>query len=294
MSWRALVAVMLWGASFVASKVALAELSPVHLILLRAVLASLALGLLLLQTGSWHKVTHLARRDWTHIGLLVLISVFPHQLAQMAGLQRTTAINAALLITLAPLFMFALSAVFFGEPVTRLKVGGFFLAVLGSVLVITRGSLQALSLSSHTLAGDLLIILSAVGWALYSTLGKDLLQKRSPLLVVTLVFNLSVPAMATMAAFGAPSFAPELSRMTGRSWVAVLFLAWGCSALAYVLWYEALQRQEMTRVSVLQYLQPLVATLLSTFLLDEAVVGATIIGGGMILGGVALVNRQRQ
>jgi drug/metabolite transporter (DMT)-like permease len=72
----------------------------------------------------------------------------------------------------------------------------------------------------------------------------------------------------------------------------VLFLAWGCSALAYVLWYEALQRQEMSRVGVLHYLQPVVTTLLGVFLLAESVTWATAVGGGMILSGVALVNRR--
>jgi drug/metabolite transporter (DMT)-like permease len=276
----------------VASKIALAELSPVHLLLLRAGLGALALDALLLRTKGWGEAAHLTPRDWRRIGLLVLISVFPHQLAQIVGLQQTTAINSALLITLAPLFMFALSAAFFGEPVTRPKVTGFMVAILGSMLVITRGRLETLNLSSHTLVGDLLIVLSAAGWALYSTLGKGLLQKRSPLLVVALVFSLSVPLTAGLAALKGQSLLNVLSRTTWHTWAAVLFLAWGCSALAYVLWYEALQRQEMSRVGVLHYLQPVVTTLLGVFLLAESVTWATAVGGGMILSGVALVNRR--
>ncbi|UCC61443.1 MAG: DMT family transporter, partial [Anaerolineae bacterium] len=146
----------------------------------------------------------------------------------------------------------------------------------------------------QTLAGDLLIVVSAMGWALYSALGKDLLRTQSPLLVVTLVFDCSLPVLVTTTALGKLSFLGALSKMTWRSWAAVIFLAWGCSALGYVLWYRALQRQEMSRVSVLQYLQPLVATLLGVLLLGESVTWATLVGGGMIMGGVALVNRQQQ
>jgi drug/metabolite transporter (DMT)-like permease len=293
MNWRALIAVILWGASFVAGKFALKELSPVQLILIRVSLAALALNTLLWRQGDWQQLSRLTRGDWMRIGILVLISIFPHQLVQMMGLQQTTAINSALLITLAPLFIFALSAAIFDEPVTRFKVAGFMVAILGSTLVITRGKLQTVSLGSHTLAGDLLIVVSAVGWALYSTLGKDLLQRRSPLLVVTLVFNLSVPVMAALAALDGHNLLSALSKMNSRGWGAVLFLAWGCSAWAYVLWYAALQRQQMSRISVLQYLQPLVATLLGILLLKESIAWATSVGGGMILGGVALVNRRR-
>ncbi len=294
MHWGALVAVLLWGASFVASKIALAELSPGHLILMRALLGGLALDALLVWRGGWRNVAYLTRRDWGRIGLLVLISVFLHQLAQMAGLRQTTAINGSLLITLAPLFMFALSTIFFHEPVTRLKVTGFLAAILGSALVITRGNPRALGVSSGTLAGDLLVVLSAVGWTLYSTMGKDLLKKHAPVLIVTLVFNLSVPVVALSTAFSEQGLQSALRGMTWRGWAAVFFLAWGCSALAYVLWYAALQKVQVSHVGVLHYLQPLVTALLGILLLGESIAWATVIGGGMILGGVALVNRQRR
>jgi len=293
LSWQALVAVVFWGASFVAGKFALAELSPLHLVLVRAILAALALDLFLWWRRGWIDAAHLTRYDWARIGLLTLLSVFPHQLAQMAGLRQTTAVNSALLVTLGPLFMFLLSASFFGERVTRFKVAGFLIAILGSTLVITRGDLQSLRLSGNTLAGDLLVVVSALGWALYSTLSKGLLQKRPPVLVAALVFSLSVPVLAATAQLNGGGLMAALPSLTWRGWGAVLFLAWACSALGYILWYRALQKHEISRVSVLQYLQPLVATLLSILLLNESVAWATAIGGGLIMGGVALVNRKQ-
>lgn len=294
MNWGALVAVILWGASFVATKMALAELAPVHVMALRVGLGAVALNLWLTRQRRWGELAQLERRDWLRIGLVVLVSVFLHLSTQVMGLQRTTAVNGSLLITLAPLFMFALSAIFFGEAVTWLKGLGFLTAILGSALVITRGHLGALSLSSQTLTGDLLIVTSAVGWALYSTLAKELMQSRSPLIVVTLTFNLSLPVLAVLVALTGPGFLRAVSHASGRAWGAVLFLGWGCSALAYVLWYAALKKQILSQVSVLQYWQPLVTTLLGVFLLNESIVWTTVMGGGMILGGVAMVNRQPQ
>jgi len=290
-SWGALVAVIFWGASFVALKTALNELSPLQLILMRTLLGALALDTVLLWKGQWRRATQLTRRDWTRIVLLVMISVFAHQLVQLVGLRQTTAINGALLITLAPLFIFVLSVAFFGERLTRIKATGFLAAILGSMLVITRGDLRALSVSSETLAGDWLVVVSALGWALYSLWSKDLLRERSPLLVVALVFNLSVPLLAALTLPGAKSLVPALGELSWRGWVAMLFLAWGCSALAYGLWYASLQKHDMSQVSIYQYLQPLVATLLGVVVLRESVVWATVVGGLTILSGVALVNR---
>ncbi len=286
----ALAAVLMWGASFVAGKIVLAELEPLQLVFVRALLASTALSLLLLRRELRRELRLFTRRDWTRIGLLVLISVWPHQLAQMTGLRQTTAINGALLITLAPLFMFALSATLFGERVTWLKTLGFLTAILGAALVITRGDLQAIAIAGGTLAGDLLIVVSAVGWALYSTLSQDLLRTHSPLLVVALVFDLSTLPLAALTLAGGANPLPALLHLSGAGWAALLFLGWGCSALGYILWYGALQRREISRVSILQYLQPLVAALLGALLLNESPTWATVAGGALILGGVAVVQ----
>jgi drug/metabolite transporter (DMT)-like permease len=294
MSWSALAAVLMWGASFVVAKVVLAEISPLQLVFVRAVLATVVLDLYLWRRGGWSEAARLTRREWVRIGLLALVSVLPHQLVQMVGLRQTTAINGALLITLAPLFMFGIGALFLGERVSWLKIVGFVTAILGSALVITHGELRTVSLGSGTLVGDLLIVVSALGWALYSTLSKDLLREHSPLLIVALVFSLSVPVLALTAAFGATNPLSALRSLTWRGWAGMLFLAWGCSALGYVLWYSALRRQEVSRVGILQYVQPLVAAVLGILLLGESPVWATAGGGAMILGGVALANRRRQ
>ena len=65
MSWGALVSVIFWGASFVALKMALNELSPLQLILMRTLLGALALDTVLLWKGQWRRATQLTRRDWT-------------------------------------------------------------------------------------------------------------------------------------------------------------------------------------------------------------------------------------
>jgi len=291
MNWPALCAVILWGASFIANKIALQELSPVHLILLRAILGSLALDALLLYRGQWSDLAHLSRRDWIRIAGLVLISVFFHQLAQMVGLQKTTAINGALLITLSPLFMFMLSTAFLGERAQWRTVLGFLMAILGAALVISRGEIGVLYVDRVTIMGDLLIIVSAGGWALYSILGKGFVQKHPPLLMVALVFSLSIPILIALGHYRGENFIAPLFTLSWQGWGAVFFLAWGCSALAYVLWYGALQKRKVSHVGIFQYIQPVVATLLGIVILHETVTWATVIGGIIVLGGVTLVTR---
>jgi drug/metabolite transporter (DMT)-like permease len=208
----------------------------------------------------------------------------------MVGLRHTSAIHGALLITLAPVFMFAMAALGRGEGVTRAKVAGFLIAIAGSALVVTEGQLDAVGLDTRALGGDLLLILSAGGWALYSTLGKGLLRRHPPLLIVTLTFALNTLLLLPAALWGADPLVP-FPRLSGTTWLAVLFLAWGCSALGYAMWYRALQRWDISQVSIFQYLQPLIAAVLGLFLLGETIGVATFLGGVATVGGVALVNR---
>jgi drug/metabolite transporter (DMT)-like permease len=284
--------VVFWGASFVAAKLALGEMSPLHLVLARAVFATVALIIIQGSHGDWRWVATLSRREWARFVILTLVSVFIHQLAQMFGLQRTTAINSSLLITLAPVFMFVFSVLFFRERVTALKVLGFVVAIAGSVMVITRGDLGSLWDQAGSLAGDLLVIVSAIGWAVYSLLGKELAGTYSPTAVVGLVFASSLPILFTVAALGGGEPLSRLQVVSWRAWTAVAFLGWLCSALGYVLWYSALQKHHISRVGVLQYLQPLVTAVLGILLLGESLTGATIAGGLMIIGGVALVGQR--
>ena len=74
-------------------------------------------------------------------------------------------------------------------------------------------------------------------------------------------------------------------------WLSVLFLGICCSGLGYLWWYGALERIEASRVAAFLYLEPLVTLLAAVVLLGETVTATTIVGGLLLVGGVALVER---
>lgn len=71
------------------------------------------------------------------------------------------------------------------------------------------------------------------------------------------------------------------------------FLGIFCSGLAYIAWYDALQALSTAQTGVFLYLEPLVAVVVAFFVLNEAITAASLIGGGIILLGVWLVNREQ-
>ncbi len=75
--------------------------------------------------------------------------------------------------------------------------------------------------------------------------------------------------------------------------VSILFLGIGCSGIAYLLWYAALERLETARVAVFLYVEPLVGVIAALILLGEPIVLTTIVGGLLVLTGIFFVQKHR-
>jgi drug/metabolite transporter (DMT)-like permease len=79
--------------------------------------------------------------------------------------------------------------------------------------------------------------------------------------------------------------------LTFHGWLGVLFLGIFCSGLAYIAWYDALQALSTANTGVFLYIEPLIAMVVAFFVLGEPITVASLIGGGIILFGVWLVNK---
>jgi drug/metabolite transporter (DMT)-like permease len=84
---------------------------------------------------------------------------------------------------------------------------------------------------------------------------------------------------------------PGYLRLSGAGAAALLFLGLACSGIGYLLWSEALAELEPSRVAALLYLQPLVTLAAAAVLLGEPIGLATVVGGGLVIAGVAVVQR---
>ena len=82
-----------------------------------------------------------------------------------------------------------------------------------------------------------------------------------------------------------------MGKLSPDGWLSIIYLGVFCSALAYIFYNDGLKLLPISQVGAFLYLQPLVATLLAALLLSEEIMFATLAGGGLILLGVWLVNR---
>jgi drug/metabolite transporter (DMT)-like permease len=284
---KAFLAITFWGASFVATKIALREVSPLTVITLRF---AMGVGVLMLVVASRQEFTLPRRGDLGWLALLGLNGITVHQLLQANGLVTTSATNSGWIVALTPIFSALLAWLMLREPFGRLKVLGLALASVGALLVISRGQLSGGLLNIPATPGDFLMLLSSPNWALFTVLSKRMMGKFSPALMMT--FVMAFGWLAILPLFAGARGWLELARLTAAGWGGVLFLGLLCSGAAYVFWYDALKVAGASQVAAFLYIEPMVTVVVAASLIGEVVTWATLVGGAIILIGVWLVNRR--
>jgi drug/metabolite transporter (DMT)-like permease len=284
----AFAAVVLWGISFVATKAALRELTPVTLIFTRFALGVLVLVLIL----TLRRESLIPPRDtWPMLALMGFIGIFLHQMIQVHGLTLTTAVRTGWLIGLTPIWSALLAAIFLGERFGPRKVLGLLLGAIGALLVITRGRLSPDVLALPSTRGDLLVVGSTFTWTIYTLVGRDTLKRlgsaRATTAAMFIGWALMIPFFLREAGWR------EYQSLSSTALIAVGFLGVGCSGLGYLFWYAALERIDASQVAAFLYIEPLVTLVAAVALLGESVAISTILGGILVLLGVLTVQTAR-
>lgn len=280
------LAVIIWGGTFVATKIALRQISPAGVVWLRFGVGIIVLGVVVglrrqFQLPGW--------RDLLYFSLLGFLGITFHQWLQSTGLLTSQATTTAWIVATTPIFMAILGWLVLKERLAGLQILGIALAALGVVLVVTRGDLGSLTQGKFGAPGDLLIMLSAPNWAVFSTLSRRGLSNYPATLMVFYVMVLGW-LFSSVLFFLGPGLS-ELAALHSDGWTAVLFLGILGSGAAYIFWYDALQILPVAQVGAFVYLEPFVTVIVAAALLLEPVTWASLLGGAGILAGVWLVNR---
>jgi len=281
-----IAAAVSWGASFVAIKVALRSLSPLSLVWIRF---GLGVAVLAVFAVLRREKDPLTVREWGLVLLLGFLGVPFHHLIQTTGLKTAQAATSAWIISSMPVFIAILGTLFLGEKMTFRRWFGLACAACGVLFVVTRGDPARLRFSDPGSFGDLLVLLSALNWAVFSVLSRNFLKRHRPAPMMLKV--LLAGWLMTTALFAVKGNPEPILRMGSEGWASLLFLGVFCSGLAYVFWYDALKALPASQAGVLMYLNPVSATLVSVFGLGEPISAPMALGAVLISLGVWQVNR---
>ena len=280
--WKPLTAVVVWGVSFIATKIALEEIAPLTIIFLRLILASILLFFLAVYSK---KSFAIDKRNHGGIFILALIAAF-HLWIQVTGMQYTTAANTGWIIGTAPIFMAIVGFVAFKESLSPIRIFGILLAFFGLLMLISKSDLSSIDFLSNK--GDFLILASAFTWSIYSAVNKKISLSYSPLLTILFLFVMMAIIISPFSINA--SAIRSVIALSAKGWLVILFLGIFCSGIAYVLWAQALKEMDSVKVGAFLYFEPFVTVFAAWLMLSEEITFMMILSGVIITVGVLLVN----
>ncbi|MEP0862387.1 MAG: DMT family transporter [Ignavibacterium sp.] len=282
--WLPLLAVIFWGASFIATKFLLEEVSPETIISLRLILAIILLTIVALITKSDFSIN---LKNHLRILLLAAVAVF-HLWIQITGLKYTTAANTGWIIGTAPIFIAILGFIFLKEKLNSIKISGIVIAFAGLLLLVGKGNPLNIDLVKNV--GDLLVLFSSFTWGVYSIINKKISLNYSPLMTILYLFILMaliiIPFNINQKAID------SVIHLSIVGWISILFLGLLCSGVAYVIWAYSLREMESAKVGAYLYLEPFVTVLTAWLFLKEEITALMVLSGLLIIFGVYLVNKE--
>lgn len=231
------------------------------------------------------------RKHWQILALLALISVPLFQTMVYQGLRTTTAINAVLMNSSAPVFTMACSWVIDRERATARQIAGMLISLVGIVIIMTAGEpARLIHLELHS--GDAWILAAMPLWALYSVLLK---RRPAELGGVAFLFVIAVLGVAMLApvfvahAIVAPPAAPTMGGV-----LAVLYVGIAASVIAFICWNRGVAVVGANTAGFTLHLLPAFGTTLAIIFLGEAFRGFHAAGIATILAGVLLATWRKR
>ena len=283
-----LVMILIWGVNFAVVKASLAEMMPMSFNSIRFLLAS-ALTLLALRLIEGD--VSFARGDWWRLLGLGLIGNTCYQLLFINGIDRTTAGNSSLLLAATPIFVSLIGAAFGIERVGKLTWLGVFFSFAGIFMVIV-GSGKEMSLAGETIGGDVLILIGAAAWSLYTVLSKPMLSRYSALKLTALAMATGTPFIVL---FSIPQLlAQDWAAVSWRGWLGLFFSGSMAIALGYIIWNSGVSKVGGTRTAVYSNLTSVIAAIFAWLTLGEAITAFMVVGATMIFLGIYLTRKSGQ
>ncbi len=190
-----------------------------------------------------------------------------------------------------PIFIAILGWLVLKEKLNWFQALGILMAAFGVLLVVTHGNLSSLVSGKFGTPGDILILISAPNWAVFTILSRRGLKTYPAALMMfyVMAFGWLFSSVLFLAGQGWGS----IPNIATDGWLAIGFLGVFCSGLAYIFWYDALKVLPVAQVGTFLYIEPVVTVIVSFLLLNEKISLAGILGGAVILLGVWLVNHTK-
>lgn len=277
----------LWGGSWIAGRVVGETIEALPAAFLRYVIASITLVAMVRVAHG--RIPRLPRALVGRVVFLGATGILGYSTFFFEGLRHIPAARAALVVACTPVAISVVSAVVYREHFGPLRVLGTLTALAGVSIVIAGGDPRTL-LQGGFGHGDLMILGCVVSWTSYSIGGRAVMRTLDPLSSVmwsAIAGTLLMLPLAVLLGIG-----EAVRDARPIDWANLVFLGAGATAVAYLWYYRAIAVAGPSRTAVFINTVPVFATIGAWWLLDEAVGPSLLVGGAMVVSGVAMTHRR--
>jgi drug/metabolite transporter (DMT)-like permease len=281
----------LWGGSFVLTKHLLIDFNPITIIFVRCLIASLVFALFCLI--KYKKEFKIAKNDLKLFIGLAFFEPFVYFLFETYSLQLCDASVVSVIIATIPLFVALMAVIVFKERLTSLNFFGLFLSISGIVIMLWKSFTH----SDFSFLG----IFLAFG-AVFSTIGYNYFLRRlttsySPIIIITWqnIFGLIAFLPLVLIVNNSETVSLQYQALgDAKNLTFMLMLALLCSAVAFILYIDAMRTMGIARTNIFINLIPVMTVGIAFFVLNEAITLPKILGIVIVIVGIFLVQQKRR
>ncbi|OUC15798.1 MAG: hypothetical protein B0A82_04880 [Alkalinema sp. CACIAM 70d] len=280
---------LIWGGTFIAGRIAVQSVGVFSVAFLRFAIAAILLLLLCwLQIG---KLPRLNRSQWLGVSLMGLAGIFAYNAFFLGGLKLLPASRASLIVAFNPISVSLGSAIFYREPLSKSKILGTLISLLGVAIVIAQGNPLNL-LHTGIGLGDWLLLGCVTSWVTYTLLGKQVLQTISPLVVTT--YSCVIGALSLFPIALTEILFSTLPSITPIAALSITYMGILGTVIAFIWYSQGIQTIGASRTAIFTNLVPVSAVMMGILFLRESLQPSLVIGGCLVITGVVLTNQPPQ
>ncbi len=226
------------------------------------------------------------REDVLRLLIATVFGVAVNQSLFLNGLNITTPIDAAIIMTATPILVLVVARLLVREPITIFKIVGIVTGGTGAILLILYSG--KINFGNNHVIGNSIIVANATSYALYLVIVKPLIDKYHP---VTLMRWIFLFGLLLVSGPGLPAFVRiNWSTLPGDILLSVLFVVVGTTFLAYLLNMYSLKYVKPITVSIYIYSQPVIASIFALILGQDTMTTVKILAALLVFTGVYFVS----
>jgi len=235
--------------------------------------------------------------DLPRLFLLTLLGTTATLSLIFLGLDRTTALDATLIIATAPLFIVIggslvciKGVICLHERITRLEKIGLVVALAGVGIAVIQPLLEQGAFAWENLAGNLLVLASNFTWAVFTLLAKEDFKRFTPFLITAFSFIFGLFTFLPLALIENSSLLPTVYHLPPTTFLGVLYMSLLSSIVAYFSWAWGVSKIKASEAALFLYLEPIFAAPFAYLWLGERITPTFLLGAVIIATGVILTE----